>query len=365
MQKKAALRFAHYTAAPIGNIEKLLDVPGTFANLTRIEPHLFMEHVAAPIYDFCRLPRGFLYNTEYMMSGAVSTMRRAQIDALDRLVRFWLRLRGVPVSMLSFLYDQHPTTVYRDCIHVAELVNEKLQTEWIQPIAIGSAEYHAKRGQGAFEHFPNALYAIDATKCHKRRPYNLDHGLYYDGHKHEYNIGFLCGVDCDGLVRFVSGHYPGSCNDIEMYYDSDLYRQRNAYLGPNDKVLADGIFARVQGGNGPFIVPVCYMDRDLTLAESRFNKIQSWDRAINEHYFSRLKGLFPVFKLVLFLRETSQLCVHQLCHILQHHHPSSASFAQIIYCFQFCCFFHFCCGLSSFVHLPFAVIVVLFIRVVS
>ena len=300
MQRRAAVRFAKYTAKPIGHIENLMSTPGTFRNMLRIEPVIFIKHIVFPLFEDIELPRGYLINSDYSAYGAVQRMRPSQIDRVDRVLRFILRLRGVPVSVLSFLYDQHPSTVYRDCIHIATLFNDILQKREIKPIPLGTPEYFAKRGQRSFRHFDMALYAVDAIKVKKYKPWNINHGEYRDGHKDEYNFGFLCAADFDGIIRVAHGHHPGSCNDIELYYNSDFYVNRSTLLGSNDKLLADGIFARVEGGQGPFIVPVCYMGRDLTLEESRYNKLQAWDRSIVEHSFGRMKGLCPILEYFTF-----------------------------------------------------------------
>ena len=54
-------------------------------------------------------------------------------------------------------------------------------------------------------------------------------------------------VDCDGECRLYNGHCPGSLNDLEIYYSSDLYRNLGLYLGINDKIIVDGIFVGING----------------------------------------------------------------------------------------------------------------------
>ena len=122
-----------------------------------------------------------------------------------------------------------------------------------------------------------------------RRPNNPNHALYYDGHHHEYNFGYFLAVDgIDGSCRYFNGHLPGSRNDLNNYYSSDLYHQPMLYLGIADKVIADGIFARIDANR--FIVPVCGVRRPLTQIELNYNTVQRKARSIVEHYNSRLKG---------------------------------------------------------------------------
>ena len=127
----------------------------------------------------------------------------------------------------------------------------------------------------------------------RRKPKSLDHAVWFDGHKREYTYGYLCCVDSLGQCRIAHGAQPGSFNDISAYYQSDLYRNNEFYLGAA-KMLVDGIFARIESGaRSPFITPICYMMRPLTEAEARYNVIHAWDRSLVEHYFGRLKVLFP------------------------------------------------------------------------
>lgn len=303
----------------------MLGQPGTFRNVIRIEPMIFLEHIAQPLVNFCRLPRGYLARTDYALRGHVQRMRRSQVNAVNRILRYVLRLRGVPTSIIAWIFDQDPSTITRDFHHIGTLVMERLAPVHLTRLVPGSAEYLAKRGAGAFRHFPNAVMAVDVVKVAMRRPYALDQDLYCDGHKREHNFGFLCGVDSDGICTYAQGHQPGSINDIQAYYEGDLRNHRNRYLLPGDRVLADGIFARVEGGNGPFIVPVCYLRRALTLAEARFNEIQAWDRSIVEHFFGRLKNLFPVLYWFPFRRSQINVvfigCV-TLCNIvIKYQHP--------------------------------------------
>ena len=89
-----------------------------------------------------------------------------------------------------------------------------------------------------------------------RRPNNPNHASYYDGHHHEYNFGFFLAVaGVDGSCRYFNGHLPGSRNDLNNYYSSDLYQNPMTYLGIGDELIADGIFARIESDR--FIVLVC------------------------------------------------------------------------------------------------------------
>lgn len=151
--------------------------------------------------------------------------------------------------------------------------------------------------------------------------------MWFDGHKREYNFGYLCAVDCNGICRIAHGHQPGSVNDIGAYYASDLYRRANQYLAAGDKMIADGIFALAHGrGNGPFIVPVCGLLRAYTIAEQRYNDLHSWARSIVEHFFGRLKCLCPMLWRYTFSTENNTNIIVGSCIIvtnivIKYQHP--------------------------------------------
>ena len=127
------------------------------------------------------------------------------------------------------------------------------------------------------------------------RPNNEAHRQYYDGYKREYNFGYLLGVDgITGECRYFNGHLLGAQNDLNNYYSSGLYNEPALYFGLGDKVLADGIFARIDENR--FIVPVCGVSRELTAIEQRYNMVQRKARSIIEHYNSRLKLGCPILR---------------------------------------------------------------------
>ena len=77
-----------------------------------LEPDVFVGQLAAPMLPRGGLPRGYLAREDYSALGFVARARRFQLRFLDRLVRFVLWTRGVPVTMLAMLSDQHIATVY-------------------------------------------------------------------------------------------------------------------------------------------------------------------------------------------------------------------------------------------------------------
>ena len=125
-----------------------------------------------------------------------------------------------------------------------------------------------------------------------------DHTCWYDGHKRDYTFGFLCAVDCEGICRIAHGHQPGSVDDVTSWLNSGFHSNMPNYLLAGDKVLGDGIFARI---GAPFVVPVNRVTGiPQTQIEERYNILHFWARSIVENYFGRLKLLCPILQYYTF-----------------------------------------------------------------
>ena len=159
-----AVTFAKYNVNPLGSIEFMINRPGSFQYIMRIDPILFLTKVVAPMMDCIRLPREYILRDEYNVYKVVKRMRRCQMNAIDRCVRWWLGLRNVPFVVLACYYDHHPSTVCRDFHHLCFCCLEKLGPTHLSHIIPHSEEYYDKLGTPASQHFPNALYALDVVK---------------------------------------------------------------------------------------------------------------------------------------------------------------------------------------------------------
>eukprot|EP01084_Bolivina_argentea_P045351 83487_1 len=117
-------RFASYSAAPLYSAQRLIQLPGTFRNILKIDAVVFLTHIAEPLFDSITLPRNYLLRDDYGVSQCVSKMRSCQVGCLDRLIRVILRLRNVPWEFIAHYYDQHRTTVVKDFHHICLLIVE-------------------------------------------------------------------------------------------------------------------------------------------------------------------------------------------------------------------------------------------------
>ena len=105
---------------------------------------------------------------------------------------------------------------------------------------------------------------------------------YYDGHHHEYNLGFFVAVDCHGIARYIHGPLPGACNDIQIYETSDMSLDPTKFffdLNGTDMVLFDGIYRYLPNR---FLCAIFRQngDRQLTRREKHFNKLHRRARAL-------------------------------------------------------------------------------------
>ena len=131
--------------------------------MTRIEPYIFMRYIASVLVPGITLPRGYYGRQDYLLLGYVLKEREAQLDAVERIYRFVLVMRSIPVATVAHMFDQCATTIYDDFHHVAIRCVDVFSTHFA-PIIPNSREYYSMIGQKAFRHFPRALYAMDVTK---------------------------------------------------------------------------------------------------------------------------------------------------------------------------------------------------------
>ena len=104
-----------------------------------------------------------------------------------------------------------------------------------------------------------------------------------------YCMGYLAFVDCYGRLRILHGGLRGGENDINVYYDSLMYKRRNNYLNNGDIILFDGIFELL---GYPFLCPIGrHRDNGPPLSDlqNELNDVHRWARSIVENYFARLK----------------------------------------------------------------------------
>ena len=113
-------------------------------------PSVFLNKICSPILSLVEQPR--------IRNGA-SNCRRNKVETLDRILRFILRLRGVPPHELS----QSPATISRDFRHIGLCILEGLSTH-IQPLEPGSNKYNNLKSKCVFSPFKNVVYAMDVTK---------------------------------------------------------------------------------------------------------------------------------------------------------------------------------------------------------
>ena len=114
---------------------------------------------------------------------------------------------------------------------------------------------------------------------------------HFDGHHHEYNVGI--GLICDGygLSRNISGPNEGSCNDINIYQNSDWYENEEEHFG-DGKLVADGIFRYT---NGSFI---CSFPNPTTQRQLLFNVLHILARTMVEHVIGRQRSYWPIISNV-------------------------------------------------------------------
>ena len=147
-----------YAADPAFDIESLLHHSATFTNITLFHPYQFLRYIVQPTLHLTAQPR------QSVLVNYIRRLRRCQINTINRILRFRLWTRGVPPIVLSVIFDQSPTTTRRDIHHTALAMCQSLYPLHVQPITPNSQHYYTHIGQGAFSHFPRAIYAVDVAK---------------------------------------------------------------------------------------------------------------------------------------------------------------------------------------------------------
>ena len=112
-----------------------------------------------------------------------------------------------------------------------------------------------------------------------------------------YNVSYLVFCDGYGIGRIASGWLPGASNDINAWYLSKFFQDKNKYFG-NAKALFDGIYRYVPG---PWI---CSFKKPTNEQELLYNLLHILTRSIIEHLFGRQKKYWSIIgnKYTLHLR---------------------------------------------------------------
>jgi len=236
---KAELRRIYrepYQANSKVSVADIITNPTRFYCLTRFEPQVWLDNFLNPIYSFITYPRNFHNTTDLnVLNHTFPRRRSAQIDIPERLFRWNLILRGIPINTLTWIFDQSISTLYADFHHISKLVLHVFWRSYLYHPTPGSVEYNGLVGHGAFRDFNSVVYAADVVKVGVRCP-TRNHRTYFDGHHWKYTAGYWCACDGNGVVRMVFGHSPGSYNDLRTLTDcSDFENNMVGYLSPGHK----------------------------------------------------------------------------------------------------------------------------------
>ena len=100
--------------------------------------------------------------------------------------------------------------------------------------------------------------------------------------------------DGDGKVCNLTGPQPGSRNDINAWYDSDVYKNQHKYLMHGHNIIADLMYYHC---GEPLLCRYAYQEH-YSLREIAFNKNLSNVRVISENWYAALKNYFALFSNV-------------------------------------------------------------------
>lgn len=217
-----------------------------------------------------------------------------------RIFRVCLLLRGESIASLVDMFGQTKSALTKDwhkIIQVMALESDR----WVKPIQCGSKEYHKLRGAGNFVNNPNAIYAMDGCVHQIDKPITELERQFFSMKEHIHCVKSYMAVDGFGICRFVIGPVAGLVHEKVAIEKSRLYQETNGFrnlLEDGDKILYDGLFKFHL--KHCMDAPYSGVKRKARSKEERARDLRiRRSRIIVEHFFSRVKVLFPVCRRYL------------------------------------------------------------------
>lgn len=136
------------------------------------------------------------------------------------------------------------------------------------------------------EGFPGCIGFIDGTTFPLAQKPAVHGEVYYD-RKRRYSINAQ--VICDNRRRIIALHsgHPGSCADVSVYREMDLFKFPERYFEPGEYLLADSAYPISET-----CVSVYKGQRGKERDNSDFNMCVAHVRVVNEHTIGVLKNRF-------------------------------------------------------------------------
>eukprot|EP01084_Bolivina_argentea_P107369 191969_1 len=259
----------------------------SFKRYTRFAPTIFVTYLYNPIQNELNISR-----EHYLFPDANDHRHRhCAISNVARVIRCCMFFAGWNRESLKFVFQQSKSTISRDCIFISRVIIQKLYQRYVYSPLPGTREYNQWLGAGVFaRYFPYTIYAADIVKIKILRPL-VNQRDFYDGHKHEHNVGYLIKCNGYGWPSYCLGPGPGHIRDATFYANSAIFRHAWRFCAVNNYIFGDRIFRYCP----PPMLTAYTGLLVYTYMQLLFNYHQSESRIIIENLFGRLKVLFPIF----------------------------------------------------------------------
>ena len=175
----------------------------------------------------------------------------------------------------------------------------------------------------AFETYPHALGALDATLIEIRKPlHSIESREYLSGKHRRYGVRLQVLVAPDWYCIHYGGIINGRRHDFKLYQESRLADETLVTVVQGDgtrvttrpAILADGGYAGIQSSYPEAIIPRRRLrGRQFNEEDRAFNRNLSRDRCIVERFFGRLKGYCGILQKPVRIDRSSLDALLKIC----------------------------------------------------
>eukprot|EP01084_Bolivina_argentea_P295452 508663_1 len=289
--------FSHYCTStyqvfPTLDVFELIRDPNDFYDEVKMPPHIWLDYVLNPLHEYLKWPRKWITKVSVDCKYYPYKTKACQISIPNRLLRFAMWMAGQPMRTLKRYFKQSKTTVRRDIIFIAHMMNWVLSPVHLYVPKVGSEEYKFLLGNGVFKGlFKDGIYMMDVVKCFIKKPVKFQSNCY-DKYKAGHTLGCLTMCDGFGVVRYVHGPGFGRKHDLKLYATSDLFLNQQNYVKPTHYIFADGAWRFY-----PLPILTRYHGRNnYTTYMHAFNYKFSQCRSLKENTYGRAKKKYPVIR---------------------------------------------------------------------
>eukprot|EP01084_Bolivina_argentea_P295451 508662_1 len=176
--------FSHYCTStyqvfPTLDVFELIRDPNDFYDEVKMPPHIWLDYVLNPLHEYLKWPRKWITKVSVDCKYYPYKTKACQISIPNRLLRFAMWMAGQPMRTLKRYFKQSKTTVRRDIIFIAHMMNWVLSPVHLYVPKVGSEEYKFLLGNGVFKGlFKDGIYMMDVVKCFIKKPVKFQSNCY-------------------------------------------------------------------------------------------------------------------------------------------------------------------------------------------